>query len=41
MEDLGQLAARCRELDVDEPTRELRGHLTVLREALLSTAHAD
>lgn len=41
LEDLGQLAARCRELDVDEPTRELRGHLTVLREALLSTAHAD
>ena len=41
LEDLGQLAARCRELDVDEPTRELRGHLTILREALLSTAHTD
>ena len=41
LEDLGQLAARCRELDVDEPTRELREHLTVLREALRSTASAD
>ena len=41
LEDLGQLAARCRDVDIDEPTRELREHLTVLREALRSTAHAD